>query len=75
MDVSHPLPDAPLSEEHRQKDPTTAEHDRTTGRNPRYWIDMDGATFKLAQKNMRAKVDRINTFTRTLMVKYVNYSV
>ena len=76
MDTSHPLPDAPLFEEHRQKDPTTAEHDRTTGRHPRYWIDMDDATFKLAQKNMRARVDRINTFTRAnLMAKYVNYSV
>jgi len=75
MNVSHPLPDAPLFEEHRKNDPTTAEHDRQTGRNPRYWIDMDDATFKEEQKRMRARVDRIDTFSRpNLMAKYVNYS-
>jgi len=75
MDVSHPLPDAPLFEEHRKNDPTTAEHDRRIGRNPRYWIDMDDATFKEEQRKMRARVDRIDTFSRpNLMAQYVKYS-
>ena len=75
MDVSHPLPDAPLFEEHRRNDPTTAEHDTRIGRNPRYWIDMDEATFKEEQRKMRARVDRIDTFSRpNLMAQYVNYS-
>src|SRR5690606_26624268 len=75
MDVSHPLPDAPLFEEHRKNDPTTAEHDTRIGRNPRYWIDMGDATFREEQKRMRARVDRIDTFSRpNLMAKYVNYS-
>ena len=74
MDTSHPLPDAPLFEEHRKNDPTTVEYDKETGRNPRYWIDMDDAAFKREQKSMRAKVDRINTFTRSnLMAQYVSY--
>jgi len=74
MDISHPLPDAPLFEEHRQNDPTTAEHDRATGRHPRYWIDMDENTFKEAQMAMRARVDRIDTFSRpNLMAQYVEY--
>ena len=74
MDTSHPLPDAPLFEEHRKNDPTTVEYDKETGRHPRYWIDMDDAMFKREQKNMRARVDRINTSTRSnLMAKYVNY--
>ena len=75
MDTSHPLPDAPLFEEHRHNDPTTAEHDKARSRNPRYWIDMDDETFKLAQHDMRGRVDRINTMTRqNLMAQFVEYS-
>lgn len=74
MDISHPLPDAPLFEEHRQNDPTTAEHDRATGRSPRHWIDMNDATFKEEQRKMRGRVDRIDTFSRSnLMAQYVEY--
>ncbi|WP_226944751.1 hypothetical protein [Pseudomonas sp. FME51] len=74
IDTSHPLPDAPLFEEHRKNDPTTAEYDRTTGRNPRHWIDMDDATFKEEQVKMRARVDMIDTFSRpNLMARYVEY--
>ncbi|WP_256203150.1 hypothetical protein [Pseudomonas sp. ML96] len=40
MDVSQPLPDLPILEQFRHLDPTTAEHDRKTGRAPRYWRDM-----------------------------------
>lgn len=46
MDSTAPLPDIPLFEPHRSKDPVTAEHDQRTGRHPRYWRDMDGATYK-----------------------------
>ncbi|MFS2162054.1 hypothetical protein ACCD10_32670, partial [Pseudomonas sp. Pseusp122] len=41
MDISRPLPDVPVHEAHRHLDPVTAEYDRQTGRDPRYWIDMD----------------------------------
>ena len=74
MDTSHPLPDAPLFEEHRPNDPTTAEHDQAAGRNPRYWIDMDEDTFKKEQMLMRSRVNGINTFSRAnLMARYVTY--
>ncbi|WP_022964117.1 hypothetical protein [Halopseudomonas pelagia] len=76
MDTSHPLPDAPLFEEHRHNDPTTVEHDKAKGRNPRSWIDMDDETFKQAQHDMRGRVDRINTLTRpNLMAQYVEYPI
>lgn len=74
MDTSRPLPDAPLFEEHRRNDPTTVEHDKATGRNPRYWIDMDDETFKQVQHEMLGRVDRINTMTRpNLMAQFVDY--
>ncbi len=41
MDISKPLPDIPELEPYRHLDPTTAEHDRKTGRPPHYWRDMD----------------------------------
>nr|WP_297457110.1 hypothetical protein [uncultured Halomonas sp.] len=41
MDVSQPLPDVPRLEPFRERDPVTAEHDRQTGRDPRYWRDLD----------------------------------
>lgn len=41
MDVSQPLPDVPRLEPFRHLDPVTAEHDQKTGRNPRYWRDLD----------------------------------
>ena len=74
MDVSRPLPDLPQYEEYRHLDPTTAEYDRLTGRNPRFWIDMDDATFKLVVKEMHQRVDNIDTFERpNLMARYVTY--
>ncbi|WP_022964114.1 hypothetical protein [Halopseudomonas pelagia] len=75
MDTSHPLPDAPLFEEHRHNDPTTVEHDKAKGRNPRYWINMDDETFKKAKHEMLGRVDRINTLTRpNLMAQFVEYN-
>ena len=41
MDVSQPMPDVPRLEPFRHLDPTTAEHDQKTGRDPRYWRDLD----------------------------------
>ncbi|HDZ46651.1 hypothetical protein LCGC14_0159620 [marine sediment metagenome] len=41
MDVSQPMPDVPRLEPFRHLDPTTAEHDQKTGREPRYWRDLD----------------------------------
>lgn len=40
MDVSKPLPDIPLFEKCRSKDPTTAEHDLRNKRKLRYWAGM-----------------------------------
>ena len=75
MDTSHPLPNAPLFEEHRHNDPTTVEHDKAKGRNPRYWINMDDETFKKAKHEMLGRVDRINTLTRpNLMAQFVEYN-
>ncbi|WP_375192076.1 hypothetical protein [Marinobacter sp.] len=46
MDVSQPLPDTPRLEPFRHLDPVTAEHDLKTGRNPRYWRDLDLESWK-----------------------------
>ena len=52
----------------------TAEYDRLTGSNPRYWIDMDDATFKQIVSEMHQRVDEIDTFERpNLMAGYVTY--
>ena len=75
MDTSRPLPDTPALEEYRANDPITAEHDRKTGRNPRYWIDMDDETFKARCREMAVKIDAIDTFSRpNLMAKHVEYT-
>ncbi|MCC5884700.1 MAG: hypothetical protein JJU25_18940 [Halomonas sp.] len=49
MDASQPMPDVPRLEPFRHLDPTTAEHDRITGRNPRYWRDLDLEAWKKGQ--------------------------
>ena len=55
-------------------DVITAEYDRLTGRNPRYWIDMDDATFKQIVSEMHQRVEDIDTFERpNLMAGYVTY--
>ncbi|MDO6440866.1 hypothetical protein [Marinobacter sp. 2_MG-2023] len=41
MDVSQPLPDVPRLEPFRHLDPVTVEHDQRTGRNPRFWRDLN----------------------------------
>ena len=46
MDVSQPLPDVPRLEPFRHLDPVTAEHDQRTGRNPRFWRDLDLEAWK-----------------------------
>ncbi|MBZ5487739.1 hypothetical protein HW452_09390 [Halomonas aquamarina] len=59
MDVSQPLPDVPRLEPFRHLDPTTAEHDRQTGRDPRYWRDLDLEAWKEneGEKQRQAQVD------------------
>ena len=46
MDTSQPLPDVPRLEPFRHLDPVTAEHDRRTDRNPRFWRDLDLEVWK-----------------------------
>ncbi len=64
MDTSRPLPDIPLWEEYRDQDPVTAEHDRRTGRPPRYWRDMDDKTWEQTLMDMNKKIHAIDTLYR-----------
>jgi len=74
MDTSRPLPDLPRYEEFRHLDPTTAAHDLKTGRNPRFWIDMDDATYKQQLSQLLENIDNIDTFKRpNLMARHVRY--
>ena len=75
MDISKPLPDTPELEAFRHLDPTTAKHDRQTGRELRYWRDMDDTTFKAKVREMTERIPQINTFSRpNLMALHVTYS-
>ncbi len=74
MDVSRPLPDIPYLEQYRHLDPTTAEHDQRTGRDPRYWVDMDDTTFKAKVDDILTGIRRIDTLRRpNLMAQYCQY--
>jgi len=74
MDISGPLPELPRYEEFRHLDPTTAAHDLKTGRNPRFWIDMDDETYKQHLNQLHKAIHNINTFKRpNLMVRHVRY--
>ncbi|WP_426142626.1 hypothetical protein [Pseudomonas sp. DWP3-1-2] len=74
MDTSRPLPDLPRYEEFRHLDPTTAAHDLKTGRNPRFWIDMDDETYKQQLSQLLDNIDNIDTFQRPhLMARHVRY--
>ncbi|QTP54770.1 hypothetical protein HNO51_08810 [Billgrantia sulfidoxydans] len=59
MDVSQPMPDVPRLEPFRHLDPTTAEYDRQTGRNPRYWRDLDLEAWKAGEgaAHLKAQID------------------
>ena len=61
MDTSQPLPDTPMWEKFRPLDPATLEHDRQTGRPPRYWRDMDDETFSQV---VHQHQDRLNDLYR-----------
>jgi hypothetical protein len=75
MDISRPLPEIPAHEPYRHLDPVTASHDLKNGRNARYWIDMENDTFNIKVKQMRARIDNIDTFNRpNLMAMHVKYS-
>ncbi|WP_277374073.1 hypothetical protein [Pseudomonas sp. AA-38] len=75
MDISKPLPDTPELEAFRHLDPTTAEHDRQTGREPRYWRDMDDETFKAKERELDERIPQIDTFSRpNLMALHVSYA-
>ncbi|MDX1757346.1 MAG: hypothetical protein R3175_14915 [Marinobacter sp.] len=75
MDVTRPLPEFPVLEPHRHKDPVTAEHDRKTGRPDRYWRDMDDETFKQKEDELYSRVLHIDTEQRpNLMARKVRYA-
>ncbi|UAB69792.1 hypothetical protein INR79_14920 [Vibrio sp. SCSIO 43132] len=46
MDVSQPLPDLPILEPFRSKDPTTTAYDKEIGRDPNYWRSMSDEEFE-----------------------------
>ncbi len=74
MDTSRPLQELPCFEKYRALDPVTAAHDQHTGRNPRYWIDMDDETFEAQLKEMSGRVHLIDTMHRpNLMAQHVEY--
>ena len=74
MDASRPLPELPCFEKNRHLDPVSAEHDRRTNRNPRYWIDMDDETFAEKLSDMENRIRLIDTMHRSnLMARYVEY--
>lgn len=60
MDVSQPLPDLPILEQFRHLDPTTAEHDRKSGRPPRHWRDMGYETWE--KKGVGQRMKRIDSY-------------
>ncbi|MGY2572286.1 hypothetical protein [Vibrio sp. C8] len=69
MDTSQPLPDILVLEPARERDPLTAEHDKKTGRNPRYWRDMSDEEYKRTlekiaeqQKSQPDSGPRLNIF-------------
>ncbi|MGY4826853.1 hypothetical protein [Stutzerimonas chloritidismutans] len=74
MDIGHPLPDIPLFEKHRANDPTTAAHDRRSGRPERYWRDMDDETW---ETQLKQNLGRVNAYDITdrlnLMARHVRY--
>ncbi|RUR52866.1 hypothetical protein [Vreelandella populi] len=59
MDVSQPMPDVPRLEPFRHLDPTTAEHDQKTGRDPRYWRDLDLEAWKKGEgaAHLKAQIE------------------
>ncbi len=50
MDISQPLLDLLILEESRPNDPTTAEYDKQTGRDPHYWRNMSDIEYKVVTK-------------------------
>ncbi|WP_168015298.1 hypothetical protein [Halomonas salinarum] len=59
MDVSQPLPDFPMLEQDRPADPTTREHDEHSGRDPRFWRDMDDATYERYVEAQQGKINAL----------------
>jgi hypothetical protein len=75
MDIGRPLPDIPLFEKHRANDPTTAAHDRRTGRPERYWRDMDDKTWEAQLTQNLARVNAYDITGRlNLMDRHVRYA-
>tara|TARA_B100000123_G_C25704744_1_gene417006 strand:- start:75 stop:1139 length:1065 start_codon:yes stop_codon:yes gene_type:complete len=75
MDISKPLPETPRLEAFRHLDPTTAEHDHQTSREPRYWRDMDDETFEAKERELDRRISQIDTFNRpNLMALHVSYA-
>ncbi|WP_373387159.1 hypothetical protein [Pseudomonas alcaligenes] len=57
MDITQPLPELPILEQFRHLDPTTAEHDRQSKRDPRRWRDMP---YRVWERRGRAEMIKRN---------------
>src|SRR3546814_11993852 len=59
MDVTQPLPELPILEQFRHLDPTTAEHDRQSKRDPRRWRDMPSRVWERRSRAEMIKLNRV----------------
>jgi hypothetical protein len=59
MDITQPLPDVPILESYREKDPTTVAYDKANNRNPRYWRDKTKEEIQAIAKAKIAEVKKV----------------
>ena len=71
MDVSRPLPDLPILEEHRSKDPMTAAHDKEVGRKADFWASMSEEEFEGYVSQLEAKQKDLPSLGTPLQIQYV----
>lgn len=76
IDVTKPLPDIGSLEMFRPYDPTTIEYDQKTGRDHRYWRDMDYDEWNKKFTEMGHTIDHMGIKHRkNIMAKHVRYIV
>jgi len=59
MDITQPLPDVPILESYREKDPTTVAYDKENNRNPRYWRDKTKEEIQAIAKAKIAEIKKV----------------
>ena len=71
MDVSRPLPDLPILEEHRGKDPVTAAYDNELGRKADFWASMSEEEFENYISQLEAKQEDLTPLGTPIQIQYV----